>query len=135
MHQNWLPPQLEHRRRRSAHGDDLQHAGPDLVVHRLRRHAAPQRKYTKRDLFNGIQFVLKTGCQWRALPNDFPPWAAVYLQVRGWTAAGIYEDISRVLRFLVRILEWRDLQPSNALMDGRTLQSTLESGARAGYDG
>ena len=99
------------------------------------RDDAPQRKYTKRELFDGMRYVAKTGCQWRALPNDFPPWPAVYQQMRRWAFAGIFEDIARDLRILVRILEDRDPQPSAAIMDGRTLQSTPESGARAGYDG
>jgi len=82
-----------------------------------------------------MPFVVKTGCQWRALPNDFLPWPAVYQQMRRWAFAGILEDIVRDLRILVRILEDRNPQPSAAIMDGPTLQSTPESGARVGNDG
>jgi transposase len=99
------------------------------------RDDAPQCKYTKRELFDGMRFVAKTGCQWRSLPNDFPPLTAVYQKMRRWAFAGIFEDIARDLRILIRILEDRNPQPSAAIMDGRTLQSTPESGARAGYDG
>ena len=95
------------------------------------RDDAPQRKYSKRELFDGMRFVAKTGCQWRSLPNDFPPWPAVYQQMRRWAFSGIFEDIARDLRMMVRILEDRDPQPSAAIMDGRTLQSTPESGGRA----
>jgi transposase len=55
--------------------------------------------------------------------------------MRRWAFAGIFEEIARDLRIMVRLLEDRNLQPSAAVMDGRTLQSTPESGARAGYDG
>lgn len=99
------------------------------------RDDAPQRKYSKRELFDAMRFVAKTGCQWRSLPNDFPPWPAVYQQMRRWAFAGIFEHIARDLRIMVRILEDMDPQPSAAIMDVRTLQSTPESGARAGYDG
>jgi len=99
------------------------------------RDDAPQRKYAKRELFDGMRYVAKTGCQWRALPNDFPPWATVYQQMRRWAFAQIFEDIARDLRIRARILEDREPQPSAVIMDGRTLQSTPESGARAGYDG
>ncbi|MFL5341918.1 MAG: transposase, partial [Gemmataceae bacterium] len=44
----------------------------------LMREDAPQREHALRDLFNAVRYVVKTGCTWRFLPNDFPPWAAVY---------------------------------------------------------
>jgi len=99
------------------------------------RDDAPQRLYTKRELFNALRYVQKTGCHWRFLPHDFPPYSAVYQQWRRWLAAGIFEDIARDLRILARLLENKNAQPSAAIMDSRTLQSTPESGSRAGFDG
>ncbi len=101
----------------------------------LMREDAPQREHSLRDLFNALRYVVKTGCQWRFLPNDLPPWTAVYQQARRWLQAGVYEQIARDLRIVVRILEGRDAQPSAVILDARTLQSTPESGGRAGYDG
>jgi transposase len=101
----------------------------------LMREDAPQREYPLRELFNALRYVVKTGCQWRFLPHDFPPWSAVYQQARRWTEAGVLETIAHDLRICVRILADREEEPSAVIFDARTLQSTPESGARAGYDG
>lgn len=101
----------------------------------LMREDAPQREYPLRDLFNALRYVVRTGCQWRYLPHDLPPWTAVYQQARRWLQAGVFEQIAHDLRVITRFLNERNLEPSAAILDGRTLQSTPESGSRAGYDG
>ncbi len=101
----------------------------------LMREDAPQREHSLRDLFNAIRYVVRTGCQWRFLPHDFPPWTAVYQQARRWMQAGVFEQIAHDLRAIVRFLAERDPEPTATIFDGRTLQSTPESGERAGYDG
>src|SRR3954451_3046610 len=78
----------------------------------LMREDAPQREYALRDLFNAMHYVVKTGCQWRYLPHDFPPWAAVYQQARRWLDAGVFEAITHELRVIVRMIEDRASQPS-----------------------
>ena len=99
------------------------------------REDAPQRDHSLRELFNGIRYVVKTGCQWRYLPHDFPPWSAVHQQARRWLHAGVFETLAHDLRICVRILEDGHEEPSAVIYDARTLQSTPESGGRAGYDG
>jgi transposase len=101
----------------------------------LMREDAPQREYSLRDLFNAMRYVVKTGCQWRYMPHDLPPWTAVYQQARRWLHAGVFEQIVHDLRVIVRFLSERNIEPSAVILDGRTLQSTPESGSRAGYDG
>ncbi len=102
----------------------------------LMREDAPQREYSLRTLFNAMRYVAKTGCHWRFMPNDLPPWTAVYQQARRWLAAGVFESLVHDLRECIRhSLHDRDPQPTAAILDARTLQSTPESGARAGYDG
>ncbi len=101
----------------------------------LMREDAPQRVHSLRDLFNAIRYVVRTGCQWRFLPHDLPPWTAVYQQTRRWVETGVFEHIADDLRAIVRFLNDRNLEPSAAIFDGRTLQSTPESGDCAGYDG
>jgi transposase len=101
----------------------------------LMRADAPQREYSLRDVFDAVRYVVKTGCQWDFLPHDFPPHTAVYQQARRWVAAGVFEDIAHDLRVILRLVEGREAQPTGTVFDGRTLQSTPESGARAGYDG
>lgn len=99
------------------------------------REDAPQRAYSLREVFNGLRYIVRTGVQWRFMPNDLPPWHIVYQQTQRWLAAGVFEQIVHDLRMLLREIEGRTPQPSAAIFDGRTLQSTPESGARAGYDG
>jgi transposase len=101
----------------------------------LMREDAPQREHALRDLFNAVRYVVKTGCQWRFLPHDLPPWTAVYQQARRWLQAGIFEQITHDLRMIVRLVAEREANPTATILDGRTLQSTPESGSRAGYDG
>jgi transposase len=101
----------------------------------LMREDAPQREYPMRVLFNAIRYVVKTGCTWRFLPNDLPPWSAVYQQARRWLSAGVFEQIVHDLRIIVRVLSEKEQQPTAVIFDARTLQSTPESGGRAGYDG
>src|SRR5829696_4174325 len=101
----------------------------------LMREDAPQREYALRDLFNALRYVVKTGCQWRYLPHDLPSWSAVYQQARRWLAAGAFEQSTHDLRMIARLVAGREAQPTGTIFDARTLQSTPESGARAGYDG
>lgn len=96
---------------------------------------APQRKYPLREVFNGLRYIAKTGAPWRMLPNDLPPWFVVFQQTQRWLAAGVFETMVHDLREVLRVAAGRKKQPSATILDSRTLQSTPESGARAGYDG
>lgn len=96
---------------------------------------APQRKHDLREVFNALRYVVRTGCPWRYLPVHFPPWAAVYQQTMRWIEAGCFEAIVDDLRELLRVLMGKGKHPTRVILDGQTLQSTLESGERAGYDG
>lgn len=69
------------------------------------------------------------------MPNDLPPWYTVNQQAQRWLKAGVFEAIVDDLRQLLRLAEGRDEQPTAAIFDSRTLQSSPESGGRAGYDG
>jgi transposase len=101
----------------------------------LCREDAPQRKHDLREVFNAVRWIVKTGTQWRYMPNHFPPWAACYQQTQRWIAAGVFEAMVHDLRALLRLGEGRIPEPTAVVIDGRTLQSTPESGARATYDG
>jgi transposase len=101
----------------------------------LMREDAPQRTHPLRELFNGLRFIARTGLQWRFMPNDLPPWPAVYQQTRRWLDADVFTAIIADLRALIRLGEGRSGQPSAMILDSRTLQSTPESGARARWDG
>lgn len=96
---------------------------------------APQRKHEVREVFDALRWLVRTGAAWRYLPGDFPPWAVVYQQTQRWLRAGVFETMAHDLRELVRLTQNRGRQPSAVVLDGRTLQSTPESGQRAGFDG
>src|ERR671917_1597783 len=94
-----------------------------------------QREHSLREVFNGLRYIIKTGAPWRWMPNDLPPWAAVYQQAQRWLNAGCFEELAHDLRAVLRLAAGRGEEPSAAVLDSRTLRSTPESGARAGWDG
>lgn len=96
---------------------------------------APQRQYELREVFNALRWMARAGAPWRMMPGDFPPWEAVYQQTRRWFEAGCFEAMVNDLRSVIRVAQGRKGQPSAVVLDGRTLQSSCESGTRAGYDG
>jgi len=96
---------------------------------------APQRVHELREIFNGLRWMVRAGAPWRMMPNDLPPWEAVYQQTQRWLRAGVFEAIVHDLRSLLRVAQGRKEQPSATILDSRTLQSSPESGSRAGYDG
>jgi transposase len=96
---------------------------------------APQRRHDLREVFNALRWIVRTGAQWRMLPTNFPPWAAVYQQTQRWIAAGCFETMVHDLRAVLRWTEGRADDPTGVIFDARTVQSTPESGAGAGYDG
>lgn len=96
---------------------------------------APQRQHSLREVFNGLRYIVHTGMQWRMMAHDLPPWHTVYQQTQRWLRAGVFEAMVHDLRMLLREISGRPPQPRAAIFDARTLQSTPESGERAGYDG
>ena len=96
---------------------------------------APQRVYPLREVFNALRWIVHTGAPWRYLPGDFPPWPAVYQQTRRWLDAAVFAAMVHDLRELLRWTAGRKAQPTAAIFDSATRQSTPESGHRAGYDG
>lgn len=96
---------------------------------------APQREHSLREVFNGLRYVARGGISWRMMPNDLPPYYTVFQQTQRWIAAGVFEEMVHDLRELLRLAAGRKQEPSAAILDSRTLQSTPESGNRAAYDG
>jgi transposase len=96
---------------------------------------APQRQHSLREVFNALRWLARAGAPWRLIPHDLPPWPAVYQQYRRWEEAGCFEAMVNDMRSIIRVAQGRQGQPSAVILDGRTLQSSCESGPRAGYDG
>ena len=96
---------------------------------------APQCQHELRAIFNGLRWLVWAGCPWRMMPHDLPPWAAVQQQTRRWVRAQCFESMAHDLRAVLRLAAGKNARPSAAILDSRTLQSTPESGGRAGFDG
>src|SRR6185369_7188289 len=96
---------------------------------------APQREHSLREVFNGLRWMVRAGATWRMMPHDLPPWYTVFQQAQRWIRAGVFEAMVNDFRALLRLAAGRAAEPTAAVFDSRTLQSTPESGARAGYAG
>lgn len=101
----------------------------------LMRPSSPQRKHSLRAVFNALRWLVRAGCSWRMMPHEFPPWPVVQQQTQRWIGAGCFEAMAHDLRVLLRLAAHRADAPTAAILDSRTLQSTPESGSRAGFDG
>lgn len=125
-------------KKRSGYGSDVSDeewafCAPYLT---LMDEQAPQRAHSLRAVFNALRWFVRAGCPWRMLPNDLPPWWTVQQQTRRWIEAGCFEAMAADLRAVARIAAGREhVVPTAVVLDSRTLQSSPESGGRAGYDG
>jgi transposase len=103
---------------------------PLLKAPRLDRHGGGRpRKYVLRRIVDAMLYVVKTGCQWRQMPVDFPPWQSVYQQFRIWRDGGVWERVTKVLREQGRKARGRNAAPTVAIIDSQSAKTVLKGGS------
>ena len=123
----------QHAPRKERYPSDLTDAEWDLIepmIPEARRGGRP-RKTDMREVMNAVRYVLRTGCQWRQLPKDFPPRSTVYSYFWEWTRYGVLDRIHHELLMACREAEGREASPTAAIIDTQAVKAA-EKGAAAG---
>ena len=88
-------------------------------------------KYQRREIVNALLYVVRTGCQWRAMPHDLPPWRITYWYFMQWRKDGTLQRLHDELRGDLRQAEGRQRQPSAAVLDSQSSKTTEKGGSGA----
>jgi len=91
-------------------------------------------KYTRREIVNGILYVLRSGCPWRLMPHDLPAWGTVYDYFRQWQRQGVWDQVLEALYKQKRKKQGRDEEPSAAVIDSQSIKTSAVRGPEKGFD-
>src|SRR5215210_3905772 len=92
------------------------------------------RTHSLRHVLDAIFYIVRSGCAWRLLPHDFPPWSTVYYHFRRFRLSGLWSLILKVVRADERKRAGKDPQPTAAIMDSQSVKTVEESAHPSGYD-
>jgi putative transposase len=117
---------------RRRYSSDLTDAQWQLIMPLF--HQQTFRDHHPREIVNALFYLNKTGCQWRMLPEGFPPWQTVYYHLRRWMEMGLIEELNDRLRRAARVKDGREPSPSAAVIDSQSVPTSRVGGPR-GFDG
>jgi transposase len=116
------------RRAKEVYPSDLNDAQWKVVAPVLRAACGRSGRLPRRELLNAIFYVLRTGCQWRYLPQSYPRWTSVYSCFRRWSQNGTWDKVVEALRVEVRYAQGRKAHPSAAVIDTQSIKTTEKGG-------
>jgi putative transposase len=116
---------------RKPYPSDLSDAEWEQVEPHLPKRKSPRgrkREHSLREIVDAIFYILRSGCSWRMMPHDLPPWKTVYHYFRRWRKEGVWQEINAILRVELRVASGRDPEPSAAIIDSQSVKTTGKGG-------